>query len=162
MGTPDDRSGQGPVVRRSGGRWIVELAGAEPAGGESDDRIGAGEVGKEDADELINALVLADLLAADFDPGQRPPKPPDVTDETARLRLAVAQLEHALSVRVVVEQAIGVLAERGGVSPRDAFEHLRKIARSHGRKVHELAGQVVSSVTDPAIELPGDLPQRAR
>jgi hypothetical protein len=148
MGTPDDRSGQGPVVRRSGGRWIVGPGG--------------GQAGEEDTDELVNALVLADLLAADFDPGQRPPKPSDAADETARLRVAVAQLEHALSVRVVVEQAIGVIAERGGVPPRDAFEHLRKIARSHGRKVHELAGQVVASVTDQAIELPGDLPQRAR
>ena len=82
MGTPDDRSGQGPVVRRSGGRWIVGSGG--------------GQAGEEDTDELVNALVLADLLAADFDPGQRPPKPSDADDETARLRVAVAQLEHAL------------------------------------------------------------------
>lgn len=155
MGTPDDRSGQGPVVRRSGGRWVVELAGAQTRSGGRDDA-------PESADELVDALVLADLLAADFDPGQRPPKPSDVADETARLRVAVAQLEHALSVRVVVEQAIGVLSERAGVPPRDAFEHLRKIARSHGRKVHELAVQVVASVTDATIELPGDLPQRSR
>jgi ANTAR domain len=150
MGIPDDRSGQGPVVRRSGGRWVVER-GASASPDE-----------QEDVDELVNALVLANLLAADFDPGQRPAKPSDTADENVRLRVAIAQLEHALSVRVVVEQAIGVLAERGRVSPRDAFEHLRKIARSHGRKVHELAVQVVASVTDPTIRLPGDLPQNSR
>jgi len=36
----------------------------------------------------------------------------DEADEAARLAVTVAQLEHALTARVRVEQAIGVLAER--------------------------------------------------
>jgi hypothetical protein len=46
--------------------------------------------------------------------------------------MSVKQLEHALAARVVVEQAIGVLTERQHSSPRQAFERLRKVARSRG------------------------------
>jgi hypothetical protein len=118
------------------------------------------------ADDLLNALVLADLLSADFAPGavapgSRPARPSAAElDETTRLRIAVQQLEHALAARVVVEQAIGVLAERSGTPPRDAFENLRRIARSRGRKVHELSREVVASVTDPSVVLPEGLPPR--
>jgi AmiR/NasT family two-component response regulator len=56
-----------------------------------------------------------------------------------------------------VEQAIGVLTERQHSSPRDAFERLRKVARSRGRKVHDLAKEVVMSATDPSVPLPPEL-----
>jgi hypothetical protein len=119
------------------------------------------------ADDLLSALVLADLLSADVAPAGvapsgRPARAAAELDETARLRVAVHQLEHALAARVVVEQAIGVLAERAGTPPRAAFEHLRKVARSHGLKVHDLARDVVSSVTDASVTLPGGLPSRPR
>ncbi len=64
--------------------------------------------------------------------------------------MSVKQLEHALAARVVVEQAIGVLTERQRSSPRQAFERLRKVARSRGRKVHDLSREIVMSATDPA------------
>ncbi len=62
------------------------------------------------------------------------------SDEVARLAVTVAQLEHALAARVRVEQSIGVLAERHRLAPRQAFDLLRKAARSRGQKVVELAG----------------------
>jgi AmiR/NasT family two-component response regulator len=55
-----------------------------------------------------------------------------------------------------------VLAERAGTPPREAFETLRRIARSRGRKVHELSREVVASVTDPSVALPDGLPARRR
>lgn len=110
--------------------------------------------------DLTSAMVLADLLAEDLTPGGRPARGEGQLDEVARLRLSVAQLEHALAARVVVEQAIGVLTERQRSSPRDAFERLRKVARSRGRKVHDLAREVVLSSSDPAVPLPPELAGR--
>jgi hypothetical protein len=116
-------------------------------------------VGDEEVSDLTSAMVLADLLADDFAPASRPPRP-DESDEVGRLRAAVAQLEHALTARIAVEQAIGVLAERQHLTPRAAFEKLRKAARSRGRKVHELARMVVASVNDPSVPLPPELAGR--
>ena len=66
-------------------------------------------------------------------------------------------LAPAVAARVVVEQAIGVLTERQGSSPRQAFERLRKVARARGRKVHDLAREVVASATDKGVPLPPEL-----
>ena len=118
---------------------------------------GRWEVHGESTDDLTSAMVLADLLAAEISPSSRPQKPDQPMDELAQLRLSVQQLEHALAARVVVEQAIGVLTERQGTAPREAFERLRKVARSRGRKVHDLAREVVSSATDHAVPLPPEL-----
>jgi hypothetical protein len=121
---------------------------------------GGWEVGGDRTEDLTSAMVLADLLADEIAPAARPAKPDAPLDELAQLRLSVKQLEHALAARVVVEQAIGVLTERQGSSPRDAFERLRKVARSRGRKVHELAREVVQSATDRSVPLPPELAGR--
>jgi GAF domain-containing protein len=132
---------EGVVIRRgAGGSW----------------QVGA----KEQTGDLTSAMVLADLLAEDLTPGGRPARSEGELDEVGRLRLSVAQLEHALAARVVVEQAIGVLTERQRSSPRNAFERLRKVARSRGRKVHDLAREVVMSSSDPAVPLPPELAGR--
>jgi hypothetical protein len=120
---------------------------------------GGWEVGGEPTDDLTSAMVLADLLAEDL-PSGRPPRPAEELDELAQLQLSVRQLEHALAARVLVEQAIGVLTERQGGTPRDAFERLRKVARARGRKVHELAREVVLSASDRAVPLPPELAGR--
>jgi hypothetical protein len=117
-------------------------------------------VGSDEEQDLTSAMVLADLLAGDLVAAGRPPRASETGDEMERLRAAVGQLEHALAARVVVEQAIGVLAERQHLAPRAAFERLRKAARSRGRRVHELAKQVVASSTDPAVPLPPELAGR--
>jgi hypothetical protein len=131
------------VIRRTSAGWRVE--GSFPG------------LPTDTVDELGHALALADLLAEGTIPGSRPPRPADGLDEVARLRASVRQLEHALASRVVVEQAIGVLTERWRVAPRDAFEQLRRITRSRGLRIHELARQVIDSCTDPEVALPAEL-----
>jgi hypothetical protein len=129
-------------------------------------------VGSDELPDLTCAMILADLLAAETGmPVTRPSKPaqdPGQSSETGRLRATVGQLEHALLTRIRVEQAIGVLAERHRIKPRQAFEQLRDAARSRGRKVIDIAGDVVASATNPLLQLPDELsrprtgPRRAR
>jgi len=139
-----DGTGDGVVVRRSEQGW---------------------QVGGEQAADLTSAMVLADLLAADLGtPAPRPPAGPapllSEEDEAARLAVTVAQLEHALTARVRVEQAIGVLAERHRLRPRQAFDLLRNVARSRGQKVTEIAEAVVDSAWNPLLPLPEELARK--
>jgi hypothetical protein len=141
------------VVRRSPGGW---------------------RVGEEETADLTSAMVLADMLAAELGAPALPPIGPLIgpqagarvpppsgpvseEDEAARLAVTVAQLEHALSARVRVEQAIGVLAERHRLRPRQAFDLLRSVARSSGRRVIEIAEDVVDSASNPLLPLPDEL-----
>jgi len=71
--------------------------------------------------------------------------------------VTVAQLEHALTARVRVEQAIGVLAERHRLRPSQAFDLLRNVARSRGEKVLDIAETVVDSTSNPLLPLPQEL-----
>jgi ANTAR domain len=141
-GSPGPSSGE-VVIRRTSTGWRVE--GAFPT------------LPTDTVDELGHALVLADLLADEIVPGPRPPRSPGDLDEVTRLRATVRQLEHALASRVIVEQAIGVLSERWRVAPRDAFEQLRRVTRSHGLRIHELAKLVIESSTDRDVGLPAEL-----
>lgn len=118
-------------------------------------------VGSEDLPDLTCAMILADLLAAENGTAQAPPGKPSsqfaAAGEMGRLRATVTQLEHALATRIRVEQAIGVLAERHRIKPRQAFEQLREAARSRGRRVIDIAGDVVASATNPLLQLPDEL-----
>jgi GAF domain-containing protein len=53
------------------------------------------------------------------------------------------QLQRALSSRVIIEQAKGVLAERAGVEMDTAFEWLRRYARGNHLRIAEVAQGVV-------------------
>jgi hypothetical protein len=77
--------------------------------------------------------------------------------EAQRLAVTVTQLEHALASRVRVEQAIGVLAERHRLRPREAFDLLRRASRSRGTRVTEMALDVVASTANPLLQLPDEL-----
>ena len=79
------------------------------------------------------------LLAADGKP----------SDPTQFLLERTIQLQTALDTRVVIEQAKGALAERFGLPIDEAFELLRRSARSSGKKIHGLAGAIVSSPATP-------------
>jgi ANTAR domain len=138
-GFPD---GHAPVARRTATGW---------------------RVGDEEVSDLTSAMVLADLLAADL-PTQATPTVGDQTGpdggeapDPRKLEQTVAQLEHALTARVRVEQAIGVLAERHRLRPRQAFELLRSVARAQGRRVLEMATEVVDSATNPLLRIPEEL-----
>lgn len=78
-------------------------------------------------------------------------------DEARRLKATVSQLQHALTARIRVEQAIGVLAERHRIRPRQAFEQLRSAARNRGRRVIDIAADVVASASNPLLQLPDEL-----
>jgi hypothetical protein len=89
------------------------------------------------------------------------PKADAEADEAARLAVTVTQLEHALASRVRVEQAIGVLAERHRLRPREAFDLLRGAARSRGQRITEMAQDVVASTANPLLRLPEELARQA-
>ena len=163
-GRPDD-----VVVRKADHGWVVR---------------------GENVSDLTSAMVLADLFAADQaandGTGQleavnrngapRRPAPRQGTpgrhsagpdrndrreaDDAARLAVTVTQLEHALASRVRVEQAIGVLAERHRLRPREAFDLLRGAARSRGARITEIAQDVVASAANPLLRLPEELARK--
>jgi hypothetical protein len=139
-------------------------------------------VGDDELPDLTCAMVLADLLAAEMPTEIQPAipagavAPPPVPlpaarragsgsaraelaadEEATRLRTTVGQLEHALTARIRIEQAIGVLAERHRIRPRQAFEQLRSAARNRGRKVIDIAADVVASASNPLLQLPEEL-----
>jgi GAF domain-containing protein len=58
-------------------------------------------------------------------------------------RIASAQLQTALTSRVRLEQAKGVIAERHSIDIDTAFERLRSYARSHHRQISDLALSIV-------------------
>ena len=60
-----------------------------------------------------------------------------------RSSLLAENLQHALNTRVVVEQAKGVLAERGNLPMGETFARLRSYARSNNLKLSDVAHAVV-------------------
>ncbi len=139
------------ALTRTPSGWVVRSAA------------GDGAVG-----DVVEGLSLADLIAEEFGLLPEPdrsarrsargtaddPAAPLVDETTVRiaaLERTVAQLEHALAARVATERAIGVLAERQGVSARAAFEAMRRDARSQGRPVAELARTVLDGL---AVDAP--------
>lgn len=83
--------------------------------------------------------------------------------ELADLRERVSQLERALSSRVVIEQAKGVLAERLEIGVEQAFAQLRRAARSDRLSIHVLAARVVDSClprSSTSDDLPPELARR--
>ncbi|HEX9067112.1 MAG TPA: ANTAR domain-containing protein [Streptosporangiaceae bacterium] len=153
---------------------------AETAAAESGDAVvrrtkDGWRVGGADVSDLTSAMVLADLISAELASdeaapaeaaaavtapakGRRAGRSKDsAASETSRLRATIGQLEHALTARIRVEQAIGVLAERHRIQPRQAFEQLRTAARNRGRRVIDIASDVVASASNPLLQLPDEL-----
>ncbi|MFK8845068.1 ANTAR domain-containing protein [Streptomyces sp. Ac-502] len=63
--------------------------------------------------------------------------------DVRELKALAGQLQTALDSRVLIEQAKGALAERQGRTLDDAFRVMRSYARSHQRKLTEVARQVI-------------------
>jgi AmiR/NasT family two-component response regulator len=60
------------------------------------------------------------------------------------------QLSAALTSRVVIEQAKGVIAERAGVDLTEAFSRLRAYARNHNLRLTDVVQAAVDGALDPA------------
>lgn len=59
------------------------------------------------------------------------------------------QLSTALTSRVVIEQAKGVLAERAGIELADAFSRLRAYARNGNLRLTDVARSTIDGTLDP-------------
>ena len=93
-----------------------------------------------DVDGILLALSLADAAAAGF----------ALSAELRRQQTAISQLQSALTSRIVIEQAKGILAERWRVTPDQAFGALRRQARANQQVLADLARSVISGTADPA------------
>lgn len=89
---------------------------------------------KLSAAQVSTAQVLADVAIAYLANSR-------VRESTSRL---AQQLQHALDNRVVIEQAKGKLAERHGEAPTDAFERIRRHARTNHITARMVAEQVLN------------------
>ena len=71
----------------------------------------------------------------------------DVTErrrDRDRLARLTQQLQQALTTRVVIEQAKGMVAAQRGIGVEEAFEVLRRHARDHNATLQAVAGAVVT------------------
>lgn len=98
-------------------------------------------VGDLNTDDVSLGQALADVASVAL-----------VQDRTSNDRAAInQQLQTALTSRVVLEQAKGVLAQLGDLPMQDAFAVLRRYARDHNLRLSDLAQAVVQR------QVPGQL-----
>ena len=93
-----------------------------------------------DEADLIVARAFADLAALSIVQHRA----------TTEAQLLNEQLSAALTSRVVIEQAKGVISERAGVDLAEAFSRLRSYARNHNRRLTAVAEAAVNGSLDPA------------
>lgn len=113
--------------------------------------------GSLDEEQLRAAQTLADMATI------------GILHERAftRSEVIVEQLQGALNSRVIIEQARGVVAERGRISVTDAFTVLRHYARDHSLPLSALARAVVdqapevADLLDTTSQHPGSTPEPA-
>jgi transcriptional regulator with GAF, ATPase, and Fis domain len=94
-------------------------------------------------DEIIDAQALADIATIGL-----------LNERAVReSRLLAEQLQHALTSRVVLEQAKGVLAVKLNCHVDEAFLVMRSYARSHNLRLGDIARQVIDGeVTPPDLK----------
>ena len=148
-------------LQAGSGRWPLFSAAAVSAGFQSafalplrlrDATIGAMNmlndtrtpIGEPD---LIVARAFADLATVSILQHR-------VSEEVQRVN---EQLSSALTSRVVIEQAKGVISERAGIGPAEAFGRLRNYARYNGLRLTDVARAAVDGTLDPG---PGRRPGR--
>ena len=99
----------------------------------------ASEVRDWPAEDLAAAQALADMATAYLANASRLQEQVDLSD----------QLSRALTSRVVVEQAKGIVAEATGVGVDEAFQRIRSWARNHNTAMHTAATMVVDEGLRP-------------
>jgi GAF domain-containing protein len=80
-----------------------------------------------------------------------------------RAEVLSGQLQTALDKRIIIEQAKGVLAERGHLSMDEAFDRLRRYARNNNLRLSDLAADVVlapGTTADQVLTAPTTRPRR--
>ncbi|WP_037318975.1 GAF and ANTAR domain-containing protein [Amycolatopsis orientalis] len=78
----------------------------------------------------------------------------------AGLTTTSEQLQGALTSRVIIEQAKGLLSARLEITPEEAFIMLRRYARGHNQRIGDLAGKLVGRDMT-AADLVSSLPKQA-
>ena len=86
------------------------------------------------AEDLEAAVVLADMITAYLINASKIRQQEQLTE----------QLQSALESRTVIEQAKGVIAARNGVSVDDAFDRIRRHARTHHVTVRAVSDAIVN------------------
>jgi GAF domain-containing protein len=100
-------------------------------------RTGATEMA---GDDIVAAQAFADIATI------------AILQNRAALQAQVVneQLSQALTSRIVIEQAKGVLAERAALNMEDAFTRLRTYARNNNRRLADIAGEVIAGTLSTA------------
>ena len=93
-----------------------------------------------DEDDILVARAFADLAAI------------SVMQHEAGMQtqLVNEQLTHALTSRILIEQAKGVIFERAGIDIAEAFSRLRNYARTNNLLLTEVAQRVIDGTLDPS------------
>jgi AmiR/NasT family two-component response regulator len=109
-----------------------------------------------ESQSFVDGVPFSDSADAILQIGLPPGTPPEaeravkrLVELTAVLARRSAQLQEALDSRIVIEQAKGILAERFSLDPDEAFQLLRRGARSNRIPLRDLAARVVSSRKTP-------------
>jgi hypothetical protein len=68
------------------------------------------------------------------------------------------QLSAALTSRVVIEQAKGVISERAGAGLAEAFTRLRTYTRNHNRRLSDVARAAIDGTLGPRARAPPPRP----
>ena len=98
--------------------------------------------------DVIVARAFADLAALSIAQHR-------ASTEAQRLN---EQLSAALTSRVVIEQAKGVISERAGIDLAEAFTRLRTYARNHNRRLTDVAQATIDGTLDPRAWAPPPRP----
>ena len=103
-----------------------------------------------DEADVIVARAFADLAAVSITQHR-------ADAEAQRLN---EQLSSALTSRVVIEQAKGVISERAGIDLAEAFSRLRAYARDGNRRLTDVAQAAIDGTLEPAAWSPRSRPAR--
>ena len=98
------------------------------------------ETGSLNADDVLAAQALADIATIAILQNRNTVATHDIN----------AQLQSALSSRIVIEQAKGMIAERRNIGADEAFSQLRSYARAHNLRLADLARSTLDGSIDPS------------
>ena len=101
------------------------------------------EPGALDRDELLVAQALADVATIGILQHRA----------ASESRLIAEQLQYALNSRVAIEQAKGILSASVGLEMDEAFKAMRSYARSHNRRLADVARDLTERTLTPAAVL---------